>query len=116
MFARRCGPEAGSSGVLGSAGVEEVVGCWRRPSWGGACGAGMLLGSRTATSRGVVAGAGPSPCGAGRSGLRAGSGRLCVRWWFENWIVDASKMATFVLLLAVDFEEHILFVCSSIVL
>ncbi|PST45417.1 hypothetical protein CPA40_11160 [Bifidobacterium callitrichos] len=38
----------------------------------------------------LFAGAGPSSCGV----VVRSFGRVvgsCVRWWFENWIVDASK-------------------------
>ena len=69
-------------------------GCWCGRDHGLGCpvgmsgsGMGMLLGSRTATPRVIVArfdahawwpvlGGGLETCGA---------------WWFENWIVDASK-------------------------
>ena len=65
---------------------------WLRGSLGPAgSGAGMLLGSRTATrdlwSRAVFRM--PLAGRRGPVGLWVGSGRGA--WWFENWIVDASN-------------------------
>ena len=50
-------------------------------------GMGMLLGSRTATPQ-VFCGAVRCPCVVAGPGWLVGS---CGAWWFENWIVDASK-------------------------
>lgn len=64
--------------------MEEIVG------FGGM---DALLGSRTATPRPLVVvrfvpRARRPPC---RGGVVAGAGA----WWFENWIVDASKKVIF---------------------
>lgn len=69
-------------------------GCWcgrdhglGRPVGMSGSGMGMLLGSRTATPR-VFCGAVRCPCVVAGPGWLVGS---CGAWWFENWIVDASK-------------------------
>ncbi len=90
MFVRRCVPP-GPGGPAGRGLLvwKMVVGLWVRPSWGGPWGgAGMLLGSRTATP-GLVSRRGLS---APRDRRRVGSRAVgsAGAWWFENWIVDAS--------------------------
>ena len=73
---------------------RRCCGCWcGRDQWLGCpvgmsgSGMGMLLGSRTATPR-VFCGAVRCPCVVAGPGWLVGS---CGAWWFENWIVDASK-------------------------
>lgn len=68
----------------------------------------MLLGSRTATPQVCFCGAVRCPHGVGLfpSGL-VGS---CGAWWFENWIVDASKRNFgFFLLIAISPNSSIEF-------
>ena len=65
---------------------------WKRSmAWMGfvpsGSGMGMLLGSRTATPRVIVA---RFDAHAWRPVL-GGWLETCGAWWFENWIVDASK-------------------------
>ena len=71
-------------------------GCWCGRDHGLGCpvgmsgsGMGMLLGSRTATpqSCGLWCGSLPMRSTWGLDGLVG----TCGAWWFENWIVDASK-------------------------
>ncbi len=68
----------------------------------------MLLGSRTATPRRFGVAGVPCPVPVARPlvgwvGLRAGA------WWFENWIVDASRGRPFsgclLLLISPDSSE-----------
>lgn len=67
---------------------------------------GMLLGSRTATPQ-VFCGAVRCPCVAAGPGWLVGS---CGAWWFENWIVDASKgNFGFFLLIAISPNSSIEF-------
>ena len=70
-------------------------GCWCGRDHGLGCpvgmsgsGMGMLLGSRTATPQ-VFCGAVRCPHGVGL--FPSGLAGTCGAWWFENWIVDASK-------------------------
>ena len=76
--------------VVGVAGVEEIMG-FGCPCGCPGSGAGMLLGSRTATAP-VVVWRGPArrrgPVGFSRGACSARA------WWFENWIVDASNRKT----------------------
>lgn len=66
----------------------------------------MLLGSRTATPR-VFCGAVRCPCVVAGPGWLVGS---CGAWWFENWIVDASKgNFGFFLLIAISPNSSIEF-------
>lgn len=84
---------------------------WKRSmAWMGfvpsGSGMGMLLGSRTATPR-VFCGAVRCPCVAAGPGWLVGS---CGAWWFENWIVDASKgNFGFFLLIAISPNSSIEF-------
>lgn len=84
---------------------------WKRSSaWMGfvpsGSGMGMLLGSRTATPQ-VFCGAVRCPCVAAGPGWLVGS---CGAWWFENWIVDASKRNFgFFLLIAISPNSSIEF-------
>lgn len=88
-------------------------GCWCGRDHGLGCpvgmsgsGMGMLLGSRTATPR-VFCGAVRCPCVAAGPGWLVGS---CGAWWFENWIVDASKRNFgFFLLIAISPNSSIEF-------
>lgn len=71
-------------------------GCWcgrdhglGRPVGMSGSGMGMLLGSRTATPR-VFCGAVRCPSSSAWFPLLV-SGEGGGAWWFENWIVDASK-------------------------
>ena len=50
----------------------------------------MLLGSRTATRDLVACGFPDVPLGGRPAGVPC-PGRCLGAWWFENWIVDASK-------------------------
>ena len=78
---RACG-SGRMAGWCGRAGVERSNGS----------GMDALLGSRTATLVGGVPVARRFPCG-GVAPCRVSS----VRWWFENWIVDASGWPAVVL-------------------
>lgn len=84
---------------------------WKRSmAWMGfvpsGSGMGMLLGSRTATPR-VFCGAVRCPCVVAGPGWLVGS---CGAWWFENWIVDASKRNFgFFLLIAISPNSSIEF-------
>ena len=70
-------------------------GCWCGRDHGLGCpvgmsgsGMGMLLGSRTATPQRLLwCGSMPMRSTWGLDGLVG----TCGAWWFENWIVDASK-------------------------
>ena len=74
---------------------------------------GMLLGSRTATPQ-VFCGAVRCPCVVAGPGWLVGS---CGAWWFENWIVDASKgNFGFFLLIAISPNSSLSLVSRSIVL
>ena len=67
----------------------------------------MLLGSRTATPQVCFCGAVRCPCVAAGPGWLVGS---CGAWWFENWIVDASKgNFGFFLLIAISPNSSIEF-------
>ena len=79
---------------MGAGGRRRCCGCWCGRDHGLGCpvgmsgsGMGMLLGSRTATPQ-VFCGAVRCPCVVAGPGWLVGS---CGAWWFENWIVDASK-------------------------
>ncbi len=93
MFFGQCVPHDGVTVMPYSvdAGVEEIMGldvpsgC---PVMSGS-GMGMLLGSRTATPR-VFCGAVRCPSSSAWFPLLV-SGEGGGAWWFENWIVDASK-------------------------
>ena len=95
-------------------------GCWCGRDHGLGCpvgmsgsGMGMLLGSRTATPQ-VFCGAVRCPCVAAGPGWLVGS---CGAWWFENWIVDASKgNFGFFLLIAISPNSSLSLVSRSIVL
>ena len=95
-------------------------GCWCGRDHGLGCpvgmsgsGMGMLLGSRTATPR-VFCGAVRCPCVVAGPGWLVGS---CGAWWFENWILDASKRNFgFFLLIAISPNSSLSLVSRSIVL
>ncbi|WP_170115088.1 hypothetical protein [Bifidobacterium callitrichidarum] len=69
-------------------------------------GSGMdaLLGSRIATP-GLRVWCGPLPHGFG-PGPWCLAARSVGAWWFENWIVDASKKVSFDSFLVVDFVSN----------
>ena len=85
---------------------------WKRSmAWMGfvpsGSGMGMLLGSRTATPQVCFCGAVRCPCVVAGPGWLVGS---CGAWWFENWIVDASKRNFgFFLLIAISPNSSIEF-------
>ena len=85
---------------------------WKRSmAWMGfvpsGSGMGMLLGSRTATPQVCFCGAVRCPCVVAGPGWLVGS---CGAWWFENWIVDASKgNFGFFLLIAISPNSSIEF-------
>ena len=89
-------------------------GCWCGRDHGLGCpvgmsgsGMGMLLGSRTATPQVCFCGAVRCPCVVAGPGWLVGS---CGAWWFENWIVDASKgNFGFFLLIAISPNSSIEF-------
>ena len=92
---------------------RRCCGCWCGRDHGLGCpvgmsgsGMGMLLGSRTATPQ-VFCGAVRCPCVVAGPGWLVGS---CGAWWFENWIVDASKRNFgFFLLIAISPNSSIEF-------
>ena len=98
---------------MGADGRRRCCGCWCGRDHGPGCpvgmsgsGMGMLLGSRTATPQ-VFCGAVRCPCVVAGPGWLVGS---CGAWWFENWIVDASKRNFgFFLLIAISPNSSIEF-------
>ncbi len=69
--------------------MEEIV--WPAvPLRGGGGGMGVLLGSRTATPQWFPLWCGSMPIMGSLDVVRT-SGDSGGAWWFENWIVDASK-------------------------
>ena len=112
--------EAGVSPVLVEWFHGLAWGCWCGRDHGLGCpvgmsgsGMGMLLGSRTATPQ-VFCGAVRCPCVVAGPGWLVGS---CGAWWFENWIVDASKRNFgFFLLIAISPNSSLSLVSRSIVL
>ena len=109
-----------SASHMGADGRRRCCGCWCGRDHGPGCpvgvsgsGMGMLLGSRTATPQ-VFCGAVRCPCVVAGPGWLVGS---CGAWWFENWIVDASKRNFgFFLLIAISPNSSLSLVSRSIVL